>query len=320
MENIFKEISGTILVTNKCNFNCSYCYVDKNETKIINKDDIETFIKGMEYHKMKKHLCFFGGEPMLAKNLILDIIESHKDFTFTIITNGTIPFENYDNIKPNLTHIIVSIEIDDISFNKYRSHNTSSFIDVWNNILKFKKLVENTTINISLNKYVIDNPDIFLNFIKQCNDHNIKFNIYDLKGYNDYNKYELYNFLEYVKTKDFEIYKILIRYDIDPYDDFQFCCTYSNSLHLDPEGNLISCPKEKKYFCNVQEFDKYHMFFKTVLENSRENFDFCMKCPVPYTFCSAACKPDFINKNLKEESCECQRLLYALFLKEKKLI
>lgn len=88
--------------TEKCNFNCSYCYIPENirkNGKTMNKKEITQALERLKHYfyeelKMdgvKPQIIFHGSEPMLAKEEIFYAIESFsKDFIFGIQTNASL--------------------------------------------------------------------------------------------------------------------------------------------------------------------------------------------------------------------------------------
>ncbi len=80
-------------ITTSCNYNCSYCDVIKDKKQISSKslEDILEFIKNnKDYIDRFK---FFGWEPLLAWNNIINIIDNSKKFiwnNFEIVTNTSL--------------------------------------------------------------------------------------------------------------------------------------------------------------------------------------------------------------------------------------
>lgn len=87
-----------IMPTESCNFRCIYCYED-HQNKFMERDTVESVKKflinhGNEYKQIS--IGWFGGEPTLCKDIILEINELVKKimdynqelFMFTITTNG----------------------------------------------------------------------------------------------------------------------------------------------------------------------------------------------------------------------------------------
>ncbi|MCK5057168.1 MAG: radical SAM protein [Candidatus Aminicenantes bacterium] len=95
------ELSNlTFIVTDDCNFNCSYCF-QKKEKKTISNKIIETavdFFYPFLTKKNKVHIGFYGGEPLLAfeqvKHAVLLLMEKNKtgnkNLEFSLTTNGSL--------------------------------------------------------------------------------------------------------------------------------------------------------------------------------------------------------------------------------------
>ena len=97
-KNINKNIvTFTIALTESCNAKCYYCYQIGNcttEHRVVTENDynniIDFIIKQSNGKKVK--IVWFGGEPLLKKDIILYICnklrEKSIDYTSNIITNG----------------------------------------------------------------------------------------------------------------------------------------------------------------------------------------------------------------------------------------
>ena len=90
----------TLLVTQKCNLACEYCYVGKRDTRMslaVARKIVDFVYRNTPPHE-KIEVGFFGGEPLLEFELITQItnlIESHPSFDahrigLTVVSNGTI--------------------------------------------------------------------------------------------------------------------------------------------------------------------------------------------------------------------------------------
>lgn len=66
----------TILPTEQCNFRCVYCYEDykigKMKPEIVS--GIKKYLERRTPHLKYLHISWFGGEPLLAKDIVLDIM------------------------------------------------------------------------------------------------------------------------------------------------------------------------------------------------------------------------------------------------------
>ncbi|MCX7747045.1 MAG: SPASM domain-containing protein [Clostridia bacterium] len=87
----------TIHLTNRCNLSCKYCYVDKKNHQSMNLENAKKAVD-MVIKMSQKHagFVFFGGEPLLMKGLIYQIVDYAKlkgkekdlELSFKITTNG----------------------------------------------------------------------------------------------------------------------------------------------------------------------------------------------------------------------------------------
>jgi sulfatase maturation enzyme AslB (radical SAM superfamily) len=93
-----------------CNEKCSKCghWKYKSHKTIEDSQYIVNFINDISY---LKELVFVGGEPLIYKSMILDIItQISSSIKNTIITNGVLADKNFINsIKGNNTHIVFQL-------------------------------------------------------------------------------------------------------------------------------------------------------------------------------------------------------------------
>lgn len=143
-EALSKRISGidgfvnmSLLLNNKCNFNCSYCYSARGHSKAQIDEDkllaaIDFFIDSNRTHASRLSLTFLGGgEPMLSWNLIEKSVHYSKErakkegfgLSFKIVSNGSILTKNnIDFIRDNNIELTVSFEILEEIQNLQRKH------------------------------------------------------------------------------------------------------------------------------------------------------------------------------------------------------
>ena len=92
----------TLHLTNKCNLNCEYCFVQHGNESMTREVAFAAVKFGME-DKKSSGLLFYGGEPLLEKQLIYDIAEHSIDikektghiFYYKTTTNGTLLDEEF---------------------------------------------------------------------------------------------------------------------------------------------------------------------------------------------------------------------------------
>lgn len=107
-----------IHLTDNCNLNCKYCY-EKKRNKDIDFSNITKVIDREIENKSKSSIIYFyGGEPLLKKDIIKSTIEYAKNkksktkFYYGITTNGTLLDDEFLDYMSNNNFISVAYSID----------------------------------------------------------------------------------------------------------------------------------------------------------------------------------------------------------------
>ncbi|MCD7963272.1 MAG: 4Fe-4S cluster-binding domain-containing protein [Rikenellaceae bacterium] len=96
-----RRCTCTLLITEECNLNCTYCYEHNKKRSLLSLDTaknaiIETFEKAVSKNVEFVEILFHGGEPFMAFNLIKEICEWlwrnkwQKKYICYATTNGTL--------------------------------------------------------------------------------------------------------------------------------------------------------------------------------------------------------------------------------------
>lgn len=88
LEPSFNELF--LLITNRCNLTCKHCYVSSNPLE-PHGIDIETVFKVIDQAKLLNNsirIVISGGEAMVRKNDVFDIIERYPDNQILLLSNG----------------------------------------------------------------------------------------------------------------------------------------------------------------------------------------------------------------------------------------
>ena len=168
-----------IFLTYRCNFNCSYCYVNKKETKELSANKLIKIIKELKTKNNEiKEINFMGGEPLLRFDVIKEIINIFgNEFVFNLNTNGyLLDKETLDFLLKNNVIIVLSLDGSEKTHNLNRKDKT--FNKILNNIKGYEdKVIVN---------YVI-NPNSIDNLIKDFeNLVNLGFKKIDVRPNSDY--------------------------------------------------------------------------------------------------------------------------------------
>lgn len=113
--------SYVIMLTNKCNMTCGYCFEKEIKNVEYKKEycvhDLVAYLT--KRGKKKYQIRFLGGEPLLNKPLLFECldafdkmrIENNVTFKYNIITNGTlIDYEVLDYFKKYDVFVILSFD------------------------------------------------------------------------------------------------------------------------------------------------------------------------------------------------------------------
>lgn len=146
--------TNIIVVTNKCNFNCTYCFeqnkIRKKDEFIISKAEIEKYIDDIKQNEKNPVIVIFGGEPLLAWDRIEYIFEYAKKSRlnpwYTMNTNGY-RFKNAnffkrfcDNEVVKNGHLSTEISFDGIgNVDRVLKSKRSTTNDLINILYKFKE-------------------------------------------------------------------------------------------------------------------------------------------------------------------------------------
>lgn len=106
-----------LFLTEECNLDCKYCFHKKGSSSLSTENASKILDKLAVLCPEKMNLNFWGGEPLLNVDVLLDVIKDastlwHKDnLTFHLVTNGTIySNEVFKVLQTNRVGIQVSLD------------------------------------------------------------------------------------------------------------------------------------------------------------------------------------------------------------------
>ena len=172
-----------ILPTEECNFRCVYCYenfkIKKMDDKVI--EGIKNLILARSKTLKNLEINWFGGEPMLAYDVIKDIMEYSKylsirynfKLTSSMTTNGSLlTIKKFKELyELYVRWFQISFDGDKDNHNKFRitREKTDTFDIIYNNILNLHKSNINSGkiygFNSSLNGIVQPFSGVIIGFI-----------------------------------------------------------------------------------------------------------------------------------------------------------
>lgn len=328
-----------IHVSNSCNLRCSYCYANqgnygsKSELMNINTaNDIIYFINEYMKNNPLKYITFFGGEPLLAIDIIEMICRAFfdKGIIFLMQTNGTILNDKILNIIKKY-NVIITVSLDgpkEINdFNRVDKHGVGTYDTIINNIKLLGSNVKSIQSTISDEFAEEYSKDIIYTYIFKKTGISFLKAEYDLKSKvklkeNDIEK-EVEDFFKYVLEDEFIIdsygYRIL-RFFFSTMNSRYLCSAGTNLLTIDVNGNIYPCQlfinNRDYYMGNVKDnFSLMDTRYKEVVEkliNLSKSFKGdCDNC-LAHFFCSAC-----IASNDKDTNNCINKVEYAKIFLEK---
>lgn len=164
-QNIFNNhdcLSLILFPTEQCNFRCSYCYEDfiVGEMNEKVKKSIISIVKQLLPDYRTLHISWFGGEPLLAKNIIQELSEEFiaickkmkKTYFSSITTNGYLLDVKtmLELIKYHVFTYQITLDGDQATHDKSRvlANGGGTFNTIINNLTMIKDQVKTSVIKI----------------------------------------------------------------------------------------------------------------------------------------------------------------------------
>jgi uncharacterized protein len=178
---LFQELKNVnILLTNACNLSCSYCYEQHNKDfgRFTNESLLETYRFLVNSNKrQRKVFQFFGGEPLIHKDIILEFLEKNKDelyenargdfnTTIGIITNGLLLTKDLIDkyLSYDFTYMMISLDTDrsEVDHREIGQENIDELLKKISYITEEPKQQKRITIRCTLSR---ENAPYFKDFV-----------------------------------------------------------------------------------------------------------------------------------------------------------
>lgn len=331
-----------IHVTENCNLMCKYCYEENKQNidipfKYI-KDIIDNEVKS------KKDFCsitFYGGEPLLKKEIIRATIEyvkskkSTKRFYYGITTNGTLLDEDFLQYMKENNFINIAYSIDGVEMAHNLNRITTDGEGSYDIVLKnARKLL--SYFNDSIAMCVVTKNN--LKYLGESIKHLVNIGFYYINILFDYTEDWQDNDLVEIKKQYSNVAQIYINkmlneepiympifdekiksYVQSEYNCNDNCMLGIKSVNVGTDGNFYPCMQFVKnsnfIIGNTRDGIDYEARSR-LLESSGRELDLCKNCNIKKR-CKhiCACKNYLINKNVNELSplvCETERIIIKI--------
>ncbi|MDW5416187.1 radical SAM protein [Iodobacter sp. CM08] len=171
-----------VFPTEQCNFRCTYCYEDFEIGQM--KDSTVEAIKKLILNRLPSlnsfKISWFGGEPLLAKKIVLELNKFAQDqcelagvaFSSSMTTNAfSLNKDTFDDlVKADVLGYQISLDGDEEEHNKTRkmASGRGSFSKIWSNLLATRE--SNAKFHIKLRLHVHkDNVESIKSLLEKIN-------------------------------------------------------------------------------------------------------------------------------------------------------
>lgn len=166
-----------LLPTEQCNFRCTYCYETFEHRKMAPAvvAGVKSLITRRRSSLSHLHLSWFGGEPLVARDVMFDISDhalrtagaAGFDFTASITTNGYfLDAETFAScIAARIGRYQISLDGDRATHDRSRKlgSGAGTFERIWANLLGMKSTSADFSVLLRLH-YTIDNYEEIATF------------------------------------------------------------------------------------------------------------------------------------------------------------
>lgn len=325
-------------LTQCCNLRCKYCYESRGKNEL--SFEMIKLIIDSEIDRKSKNvgLTFYGGEPLLKKDLIyktIDYIKSKKsktEFYFGITTNGTLMDDNFIKIikennfvslgysfdgkkeTQNLNRVTIegkgTFDVVEKNAKKLLNINKSIVVMVVVTKNNIEKLSENVTYLISLGFKSIN---LLFDYLQDWQDEDLKI----IKE--QYNKVAEVYYNKFIQEEDIDIFvfdekiKTYIKDDCNCNDD---CQLGVKSINVGTDGNFYPCMQfvdSKEYIIGNCKNGIDIEARNELLKKTGKEHNACKECSLRKR-CkhTCACKNYLISKDVNTLSplvCELERII-----------
>ncbi len=333
-----KGLGLVIAPTLSCNFACPYCY--ENPSKGVMSPEVQQALLDLAENTAKSKLgvsvTWYGGEPLIAKDVVFSMSEKFIDicrkygvnYTASIITNGYLIDDEIveSMVKARILDAQVTLDGPEDVHNSRRKLKVDNGEGTFNRIVhNIKKLVNkniNVDIRVNIDKTNSETVEGLLDVLKGNQLDKCDVNFGHVRPYTSVCNSILSNCLnveEYANT-DVKLQNILRQkgfgssgYPHYPGTKSNYCCADSlSSFVVDPKGNMYKCWNDvgnvSRKVGNVLDKESYFNSLHTkYMLWSPFKFKACEECNI-LPICMGGCP----YEGLKKGSPDCEKWRYSL--------
>ncbi|OXZ37338.1 hypothetical protein B9N56_06500 [Finegoldia magna] len=265
-------------MTNKCNFNCPFCYKNASLSKndFIEEEIIQFICNNLENKVNVLHLT--GGEPLIYPNINNIIAKLSRKFRVNITSN----FSLHNNLDDETLKKVNSLQISLYGYDK-NSYVNNIHSDYFSNVYDGIRRLENLGINyyfmIVATEFVYKNIDKYKKFLDQFDKSKIK-----IENYNNVGRFKNKDLYDY-KSKIMDNLKLDIinsEFDVEKKsfeDNLNLplkCGAGVKHITISEKGKVYPCIDLERCENIGVEFNEYKHYLKNgqIYNFLSQNFEF----------------------------------------------
>lgn len=251
--------SLTFILTENCNYRCSYCYQQKGN-RVLNKSTIKNALDFFSPHLHEEsYIHFYGGEPLLNFDLIKYTVNNIQDLNgggkktirYTVSTNGSLLNDKIINFL-NQHRFSVLLSFDGLA--QDITKQKGSFGQIVANI---KKLTKIPSIELEINSVFTQKTIGYLTksiqFINELGVPKMEFGLSHTIPWGKSQLIQLNDELENLRKMMLAIFKKTGKIPLDNYTKntskgIFICNAGRNRFDITPDGKLWGCSLFADYF------------------------------------------------------------------------
>lgn len=313
--NCYNVENAIIEISNDCNLRCRHCYGIFEKRKFMPINYFLNIVKQL-YEAGCSSLVISGGEPTLLKDELWDYVNAARNIGIRYIaltTNGTIPFDSYENFK---LFDMVQVSLD----GEETVHDNIRGAGNFRRAIVFIKCLQDQCVNVSVMMSIYkDNVQSLPWLYDFCAEHHIEFGIEIVtpcgRGEElpqiDVNQYKYLK--SFIKLKNIQCNDPIAF--INQHNTYYSknilggCMAGINSLCIDTEGNVYPCPRLRVFCGNLQNQSlKFIWEYNEILIKLRNRDLYtgkCKKCKFLYSCGGCRARAFVTNQNFCDEDSLC---------------
>lgn len=327
-----------IHLTEKCNLNCKYCY-EKKKNKDISFENIKNLVD-YEMKRKEKYsiIIFYGGEPLLKKDIIKDTInyinskKSETKFYYGITTNGTLLDDDFIKYMKENKFINIGYSIDGMKetqdLNRVTSDgkgvfdivekNAKKLLKTFDSVVAMSVITKNNLEHLSENvEYLIEMGFKYINLLLDYSQDWQDDDLNEIRK--QYNQIAQIYANKILQEHDVEIMLIddkIRTYIEDGYNCNEDCRLGVKTINVGTDGNFYPCMQfvnDKKFIIGNCKNGIDLKVRENLIKASKKENKICKKCTIRKR-CkhTCGCRNYILTNDINELSpiiCETERII-----------